>query len=169
MMSPRHSGRRLIGCAGNNGGNQGSLLRWIFGGLTVDLRCICLLDTYPCPALLPFLHGVKLVPITFCTERATSVATPLAQAKQQPVSQPPPDTREGPAVATSAPVDHLWDWFWASAPNSVKKYCDRLESDGFDSVRAITLLRPEDFQRYDMPFGHRPQLVHYAKETLGVK
>ena len=29
-----------------------------------------------------------------------------------------------------------------------------LHSDGFDNVRAITLLRPEDFQRYDMPFGH---------------
>ena len=35
--------------------------------LTMDLRWICLFDTYPCPALLPFLHGVKLVPRTFCT------------------------------------------------------------------------------------------------------
>ena len=61
--------------------------------LTMDLPWICLFDTYPCPALLPFLHGVKLVPRTFCTERATSVATSLEQAKQQPVSQPPPDTR----------------------------------------------------------------------------
>ena len=68
--------------------------------LTMDLRWIRLVDTYPCPALLPFLHGVK--------------------------------------------------------------------SDDFDSVRAITLLRPEDFQRYDMPFGHRAQLVHHAKETSGV-
>ena len=35
--------------------------------LTMDLQWICLFDTYPCPALLPFLHGVKLVPRTFCT------------------------------------------------------------------------------------------------------
>ena len=81
-------------------------------------------------------------------EHATSVATSLAQAKQQPVSQPPLDTGEGPegpAVATSAPGDHLWDWFWASAPNSVKKNCDRLKLDGFDGVRVITLLRRDNF------------------------
>jgi|Transcript_39901 hypothetical protein len=102
-------------------------------------------------------------------EHARSVATSLAQDKQQPVSQPSPETLEGPAVATSAPMDHLWDWFWASAPNSVKKYHEKLKCDGFDTVRAITLLPPEDFQRYDMPFGHRAQLVHHAKETLGLK
>ena len=98
-------------------------------------------------------------------ERARSVATTLAQDKQQPVSQPPPETLEGPAVATSAPMDHLWDWVLASAPNSVKKYHEKLRCNGFDTVCAITLLRPEDFQRYDMPFGHRAQLVHHAKET----
>ena len=67
------------------------------------------------------------------------------------------------------PVDQLWDWFWAAAPTSIRQYRSKLHSDGFDNVRAITLLRPEDFQRYDMPFGHRAQLVHHAKEALGLK
>ena len=34
--------------------------------LTMNLGQICLFDTYPCPALLPFLHDVKLVPTIFC-------------------------------------------------------------------------------------------------------
>ena len=102
-------------------------------------------------------------------DRARSVATSLAQDKQQPVSQPRPEALEGPAVATSARMDHLWDRFRASAPNSVKKYHEKLKCDGFDTVCAIALLWPEDFQRYDMPFGHRAQLVHHAKETLGLK
>ena len=56
-----------------------------------------------------------------------------------------------------------------TAPNSVSKYHDKLKWDGFDSVRAITLLQREDFQRYDVPLGHCAQLVHHAKETSGLK
>ena len=36
----------------------------------------------------------------------------------------------------------------------------------FDTMQAVTLLRPQDFQRYHMPYGHRAHLAHAAKEAL---
>ena len=87
---------------------------------------------------------------------ARSVATSLGQDIQQPVSQLRPETSVGLVLGISTQV-------------SQKKYHEKLKCDGIDTVRAIILLRPEDFPRYDMPFGHRAQLVHHAKETLGLK
>ena len=54
-------------------------------------------------------------------------------------------------------MNQLWDWFWAAASTSIKQY--HLQCVGFDNVRAITLLHPEDFQRHDMPFGHHTQFI----------
>ena len=99
-------------------------------------------------------------------QHATTIAATLVQETSQslPVAEAPTTPQEAPP-----PVDQLWDWFWAAAPTSIRQYGSKLHSDGFDNVRAITLLRLEDLQRYDMPFGHRAQLVHHAKEALGLK
>ena len=66
-------------------------------------------------------------------------------------------TAEFPPAAVAldqATVDQFWDCFWSSAPTSFHNTHTQLHLDGFDNARAITLLLPEDFGRYDVPLRH---------------
>ena len=94
---------------------------------------------------------------------AQAVAMAITVENPSPIAADPKPITDPSDVAQK----NLWSWYWQRVPSELRQYRSRLEADGYENVRALTLLTADEYKRLQISaYGHRAQIKYYAEEAL---